>query len=717
MSATDPREHSARHAALIAGVALLAVYAATVAPDVTFWDAGEFLAAFATFGIPHPPGTPLFVAIGRVWTLAAGLLHAPEALAGNLLSAASTAVAGACTAWLVARWTRSTAFGIAAALCAGTMTTVWANATEAEVYAASLALACAALVAAEHAAGVEDSGSGHPATRTATLTAYALALAVPLHLSALVVAPGAVWLASARASRCTLAELLRGVALHRAFALVFASVCIAGAGTARTALLLAGGIGLLACVITRGAARTSATPDHREPVAIAGATALALSATLILLVRARHDPWLDQGDPSTWPRFVEVVARRQYAVAPLWPRQAPAWLQLANLGEWADWQSALGLAPGAESSWRRTPITLGFALLGVLGSAAHRRRDLRSWIAVLLVLVAGSLGVACYLNLKAGPSFGVGVLPETAPHEARERDYFFALAWWAWGTWTGIGAVWTAKRAAASRGRIAQTLAVIVGTCIAASPLAINWSVISRARQPAAHAAADYARVVLENTPPNAVLFVNGDNDTYPLWQAQASRGIRRDVTLVTVSLLPARWYRAELARRAGLLDERTVDSWSGTTATVATIGARAASASRSVAVTLATDDATRAAAHGPLGRWILLGLVLRWEPEASSWRAVATAGVRPIVLRPFEARLVGAAMGDRPALVAAAARAPRIDARWLRDRTGDGVVAWAYRQMACPAAVLAAADADASASDTRSAPNARSLEGACAAR
>ena len=72
-------------AAAIVGALVLAVFVATLAPTVTFWDAGEFIAAARTLGIPHPPGTPLFVLIAHVWAL---LVPVGEyAYRTNLLSA------------------------------------------------------------------------------------------------------------------------------------------------------------------------------------------------------------------------------------------------------------------------------------------------------------------------------------------------------------------------------------------------------------------------------------------------------------------------------------------------------------------------------------------------------------------------------------------------------------------------------------------------------
>jgi hypothetical protein len=647
----DRRARDARRAAGISGGALLLLYVATLAPGVTFWDAGEFAAAFATFGIPHPPGTPLFVALGRAWTWTLGLVGVDVAVAANLLSAACTAGAGAVAAWLLARWTGRPAAAGAAALCAGATSSVWLSATETEVYAAALLLSWLALAAAD--------GAARSAAR-ARATAYAFALAVPLHLSALAVTPAAALLGA------TTPDGERR--LRRGGALLLAGVAAAGVGSGRWAL------GALAAIGAAALAWSDGRPEARRgrsALALLGVVALGISAALVLLLRARHDPLLDQGHPATLAALGDVLARRQYAVAPLWPRQAPWWLQLGNLGVWADWQFAIGTDGAIGPSARRTPITLLFVVLGFVGARWHRRHDRRGWQVLAVLLLASSLGVAAYLNLKAGPTYGWGVLPAGAIREARERDYFFALAFFTWALWAGLGA-WALGDAAARR--LGRGWPRAAGGALALLPIALNWRAVDRRRQPDAGLPAAYADGLLASAPPRAVLLLNADNDSYPVWFAQMARAWRPDVTPVTVSLLGAAWYRHELARRHGLLAPVHIRQWLGTAGTVAAIADRARAAGRPLVASLSVPPVHRGG-----GRWALHGAVV-----VEGERAGARVPAGPSVAR---TALVDAV--DTAATRAAAGRA----APWLAAparQDGDRVPLWAQRQLSCAALALA---------------------------
>jgi hypothetical protein len=279
------------------------------------------------------------------------------------------------------------------------------------------------------------------------------------------------------------------------------------------------------------------------------ATPLAWSAVFIMLLRARHDPYLNQGNPDTWARLLDVITRAQYDVAPLWPRRAPFWLQIGNVIQYADWQVALSAWNDVMPSWLRTPFSAAAAMLGIAGARAHWRTHRATARATCALFLLATLGVVIQLNLRTGPSYGAGILPDSALHEARERDYFFALAFWIWGLWIGITACIVARRVAGeSRVRVAALLA-----CSAPALMFIgNWSALTRRTVPDSRIANAVGAEFLRNAPRNAMLFTAGDNDSYPLWYQQGVNGLRTDVRVVVTSLLPAEWYRRESERRAG---------------------------------------------------------------------------------------------------------------------------------------------------------------------
>ena len=622
--------------------ALLAIYAGTLAPTVTLWDAGEFNAAIGSLGIPHPPGTPLYILLAHTWAQALGFL--PQALAVNLLSAVATAIACGLLAGLMTRWTGNRLAGIASGLTAGTMLAVWQNATETEIYAVSMLLAVLMVVAGDRA-GASDR------FRLRLLLAYLIGLAIPVQISALVAAPAAIFLASSGSRE--------GFDRRRALALGGVLVTVIGVSLASAPVTVLGLVALVASTV-----RAKLTLGL-EALALLGVAVLGMSATLFMLVRAGHDPFINQGNPSTVDAMMDVVWRRQYPLPGIWPRQAPVWIQLLSFVQYADWQVASGLDNAVDASWWRLPWSIGALLLAIAGARRHRRHDLRSFRGTLILLLGASLGVVAILNLRAGPSILDRVLPPGVFHEPRERDYFFALAFATIGVWAGAGAVALSARFLTAR------RAAVVGLTVAGLPLLLNWRAANRRTD--AMLAPTLGESLLASAPRNAVLLLAGDNDSYTTWYRQSVLAERRDVVPVTLSLLPARWYRAELERRYHLFDSSIVAGWQDEERTLQALVENARQQERPVAVALTVrrDVRTRLAPSWTLGGMaftadtssmargdqvdtaatrVVADLIAARKPMAGSGRDPAGTYVERILRCPMAALQLGSSANGQPA-------------------------------------------------------------------
>src|ERR1051325_7845246 len=132
-------------AALVVSLVTLVLYLVTLAPSTAMWDTSEYIAAAYTLGLPHPPGNPLFVILGRVFSILP--IASSVAVRINILAAfCSAASAGMwflitariLVGWFPQRWQRVLGGAIAAAIGA-TAFTVWNQSVVNEkVYTVSL---------------------------------------------------------------------------------------------------------------------------------------------------------------------------------------------------------------------------------------------------------------------------------------------------------------------------------------------------------------------------------------------------------------------------------------------------------------------------------------------------------------------------------------------------------------------------------------------------
>jgi transmembrane protein TMEM260 (protein O-mannosyltransferase) len=508
-------------AAAIVALCIFALYIVTLAPTTAMWDTSEYIAAAYTLGLPHPPGNPLFVLIGRVFAV---LPIAPNvAMRINVLAAVCSAGAAAMwflitervlVGWLPMRWQRIVGATVATIIGA-TAFTVWNQSVVNEkVYTVSL---LGIAVISWLMIRWSDDPDGRKADRTLVLVAYLLGLGYTNHM----------------------AGMLPGLAVSVAVLVRRPRTLL------RWRLLLAA----LAALVF------GITPFATQPI------------------RAAYFPALNEGEPTacqnglkvsctfskeTYDRFMYNFNRGQYGKPTLSERQAPFTGQLGMWWYYFKWQwlrDAHIDQPGLQAV-----LAAVFLVLGLFGGWIHYKRDRRSFWYFGTLMFSMTLLLIYYLNFKYGATQSPE-LGNTVDREVRDRDYFYLWSFSAWGVWAGLGLlyIWESisslfgtepvklghetveepKKSSWLKGSPILALALI--------PLLTNWSSAPRRGHTDT---ADFAHDMLNSVEPYGVLVVVGDNDTFPLWYAQEVEGIRKDVVVANTSLLNTDWYTRQLIRR-----------------------------------------------------------------------------------------------------------------------------------------------------------------------
>ena len=507
-------------AAAIAAVLVFVLYLLTLSPSTAMWDTSEYIAAAFTFGIPHPPGNPMFVLLGRFFSI---LPIAPNvAMRINILAALSSAVSAGMwfliaervvAHWLPRKWQRRFAGGLAA-LIGSTAFTVWAQSVVNEkVYTVSLVgMAIVAWLAVRWC----DDPDGPRSDRILVLIAYLSGLGYANHMAGFLALPA-----------------------------VFVAVLVI---RPRTFL--------------------------RYKLVLAGLLAIALGMTPFLTqpVRAAYFPRINEGEPTgcvtkisvdctfsqqTYDRFMYNFNRTQYGKPAVTDRQVPFTAQIGMWWTYFRWQwlrDANGTHARAQEA-----LAWIFLLLGLLGGWVHWQRDRKSFWFFGPLMFTVTLLLIFYMNFKYGYS-QAPELGDTVPREVRDRDYFYLWSFSAWSVWVALGLFDVWRRIAQMFGsdpaqmgmetievpRRSSWLTASPLLLLAIIPLFANWSAASRHGQTDTR---DFAHDLLESVEPYGVLITVGDNDTFPLWYAQEVEGIRQDVTVLCTSLLNTDWYTRQLIR------------------------------------------------------------------------------------------------------------------------------------------------------------------------
>jgi hypothetical protein len=175
-------------------------------------------------------------------------------------------------------------------------------------------------------------------------------------------------------------------------------------------------------------------------------------------------------------------------------------------------------------------------ILGVIGLIYHFKRNKKDAWAVTLIFLFTGLAVLVYTNQR--------------PFEPRERDYAVVGSFYAYAMWIGLG-VFALIDQAQRKWRHRLIPIGISAACLLLVPGLMakeNWDDHDRSNR---YAARDIAKAYLDSCEKNAILFTNGDNDTFPLWYVQEVEGYRTDVRVVNLSLLNVDWYIDQMNRKA----------------------------------------------------------------------------------------------------------------------------------------------------------------------
>lgn len=190
-------------------------------------------------------------------------------------------------------------------------------------------------------------------------------------------------------------------------------------------------------------------------------------------------------------------------------------------------------------------------ILGIIGMVYMLQKGKKGkenfWLTFTLFFMTG-IAIVLYLN--------------QGPYEPRERDYAYAGSFYAFCIWIGFGVAGLAKilndalqtvlkdNNTATVKAITTTIAFLLALPAPILMATENWDDHDRSDR---YLVRDFGKNYFNSCDANAIIFTNGDNDTFPLWYLQETEedSVSLDTRVCNLSYLQTDWYIDQMRRPA----------------------------------------------------------------------------------------------------------------------------------------------------------------------
>lgn len=565
-------------AGLVFAVSII-TYVKTLSDTVVFWDVGEFLAAAYSLQVPHPPGSPLFLLVGKLFGMLP--LYTDPAPRIHIISAIGSALTSMflylSLVKLIILWkprtddllNKVTIYGAAAigALSLTFSPTFWFNAVEAEVYGVSMFFLAVIVWLALRWNERADSPIHQ---RYVFLIAYLIGLSLGVHLLALlVIFPFLIIVFFRKYEFSVRNYIVFGIVAIGIFAVVYPGIVkllpnlldgeyAIGSGPESKSIIWT--MIPIAAVIAAMYGVYYSVQHKKEILNIASLSFLLIilgySTYAMVIIRANANTPMNENDPSTLKQLVSYLNREQYGDAPIMKRRYSQEPQ--HQGIYTNYKSDMEFLwkyqldhmffrylywqyIGREGDFQDAGVNAKqlYAIpfiIGLFGIYFHFKKDWKMAFTLMNMFILLGPILALYQNQQ-----------EPQP---RDRDYFYVGAFFVYSIWIGIGTLGIVEMVRERLKNVqVQKYATygLLGLITVFVPLNMARTNYSDADRTGDYVAWDYSYNLLQSCEPDAILFTNGDNDTFPLWYLQDVEGVRQDIRIVNLSLVNTSWYIMQL--------------------------------------------------------------------------------------------------------------------------------------------------------------------------